>query len=188
MRLVRLIIILAMGVLIGGGAVWAWNTYQPRLVITPTGAPSVAPTVPTGSAGVLEEVAVTPAATRSASPTAAATIDPQRPMSASLESDADAGFTQSGGASLVEENGKVRVTLLLNKVEELNGPQPSFIQLGTCRDTGAVLYPLSDVDEGKSETLLTTTLSQIRRQSPLVVVVFKSERESDIVASCGALE
>lgn len=181
----RVIIILIFGIVIGGLSVWIWNNYRPQFVINPvTPTPSQ-----TGiGTGTLELVSPEPAATTSATPRPTALLDPDEPMSASLDAVEEAGFNQSGGASLVEENGKVRVTILLNTVPALDAPQSANIHVGTCGNVGAAVYTLNDVENGKSETLLTTTLAQIRRQMPLIVNVKQSASRTNVDTACGPLK
>jgi hypothetical protein len=181
----RVIIILILGIVIGGLSVWVWNNYRPQLVINPvTPTPSQ-----TGiGTGTLELVSPEPVSSISATPRATPLLDPDEPMSASLDAVEGTGFNQSGGASLVEENGKVRVTILLNSVAALADPQPANIHVGTCGNVGAAVYTLNDVENGKSETLLTTSLSQIRRQMPLIVNVKQSSSRTNVDTACGPLK
>lgn len=97
------------------------------------------------------------------------------------------GINQSGTATLEEKNGKVMVKLDLNRIDEIRNPQPAHMHFGSCPGVGSVVYPLNDVVNGKSETVLNTTLEQIRRQLPIAINVHKSQQEITMYTSCGDL-
>lgn len=187
----RVIVILILGILIGGASVWVWSNYRPRIIIS-TGAVSPTPSSigATSGLGTLEMITPIPTASVSASPTPvpSPTVAPNTPMSASLESVRGSGYTQSGGASLVAENGKVRVTVLVNSVADLKNPQPAHIHVGGCPGSGAIVYPLNDIVNGQSVTVLNTTLAQIRRQLPLAINIHKSSAQPDVYTACGVIK
>lgn len=94
------------------------------------------------------------------------------------------GSSESGMAMLVEDNGKVVVTL------EMSGapagvPQPAHIHVGKCPEVGAVKYPLTNVVDGKSNTTIDTTLDNLMTQLPLGINVHKSVSQSSVYVACG---
>ena len=93
---------------------------------------------------------------------------------------------EMGTATLTEEDGKTKVTL------EMQGgadgvPQPAHIHVGACPDVGAVAYPLTNVVDGKSETILDVTLGELSVKQPLGINVHKSGAEAKVYVSCGDL-
>lgn len=99
----------------------------------------------------------------------------------------DKDLNQSGKAILTEKDGKVTVKLDLSQVNELKEPQPAHIHKGTCPGVGEVVYPLTNVVSGKSETVLNTTLAKIKEQFPLAINVHKSGNELKVYTTCGSL-
>ena len=93
---------------------------------------------------------------------------------------------ETGAATLLEENGKVTVTLAM-----AGGPgatsQPAHIHVGSCPDVGAVKYPLTNVVNGESTTTLEVTLAQLESELPLGINVHKSAAEAGVYVSCGNL-
>lgn len=91
-----------------------------------------------------------------------------------------------GTAVLTEENGKVVVTLSMTGAPS-GVPQPAHIHTGVCPDVGAVVYPLTNVVNGTSETTLDVTLAELVEQQPLGLNVHKSVPEAKVYVSCGDL-
>ena len=93
---------------------------------------------------------------------------------------------ESGTATLMEVDGKVKVTLKLTGA--LAGvTQPAHIHVGKCPDIGAVKYPLTSPIDGMSETMLDVTLAELKSQLPLGINVHKSATEAKVYVSCGDL-
>ncbi|MBI4232384.1 S-layer homology domain-containing protein [Candidatus Peregrinibacteria bacterium] len=94
---------------------------------------------------------------------------------------------QSGKATLQASSSKTKVTLELSGNPDQT--QPAHIHLGSCADLGAVEYPLSSVEDGKSTTTLDISLSDLMekaKESPgLAINVHKSADESDVYYACG---
>ena len=66
-------------------------------------------------------------------------------------------------------------------------PQPAHIHAGACPDVGDIIFPLNNVVNGKSRTILDTSLEYLRSLEPLAINVHKSVPESEIYVSCGDL-
>ncbi len=93
---------------------------------------------------------------------------------------------ESGTATLKEENGKTTVTLTLTGFTK-GVAQPAHIHVGVCPGVGAVKYPLTDVVNGSSVTVLSTTLVEIKQNLPLAINVHKSLKEITNYTACGEL-
>lgn len=93
---------------------------------------------------------------------------------------------EKGTATLMEESGKVKVTLKLTGAAE-GVTQPAHIHVGSCPDVGAVKYPLTSPVNGMSETMLEVTLAKLKSELPLGINVHKSATESKVYVSCGDL-
>lgn len=94
--------------------------------------------------------------------------------------------SESGTATLTQENGQVKITLNLTGAPQ-DVTQPAHIHLGTCPDVGEVKYALTSPVNGMSETVLDVTLDQIRSELPLGINVHKSTSEAKVYVSCGDL-
>jgi len=96
------------------------------------------------------------------------------------------GSGESGSAVLVEKDGKTTVTLDMTGAP-LDVPQPAHIHSGACPDVGAVAYPLTNLVNGKSVTVLDTTFAKLDAKLPMAINVHKSVPESKVYVSCGNL-
>ncbi|MBI2268386.1 MAG: hypothetical protein HYU80_02980 [Candidatus Blackburnbacteria bacterium] len=102
-------------------------------------------------------------------------------LTVSLEQQNKSG--EYGTATITEKDGKVVVVLSLSGSPK--NPQPAHIHLGTCPTIGAVKYPLSNVVDGKSETLLDINLDTLKSSLPLVLSVHKSVPQAKVYVACG---
>jgi len=102
-----------------------------------------------------------------------------------LKAQNDSNIT--GKATLKEEGGKVKVSLELKGLS-VGVAEPAHIHLGSCASIGGVKYPLTSAVDGKSETVLNVTLSQLASELPLAINVHKSVAESNIYVACGDLK
>ncbi len=93
---------------------------------------------------------------------------------------------ESGTAVLKEENGKTTVTINLTGYTK-DVSQPAHIHIGACPGVGAVKYPLTDMVNGKSVTVLSVTLDQLKQSLPLGLNVHKSDQEITNYTACGEL-
>ena len=94
---------------------------------------------------------------------------------------------ESGIATLMEVDGKVKVTLKLTGAPT-GATQPAHIHVGQCPDVGAVKYPLTSPIDGMSETMLDVTLAELKAELPLGINVHKSTTEVKVYVSCGDLK
>lgn len=93
---------------------------------------------------------------------------------------------ESGMATLMEVDGKVKVSLKLTGAPA-SVTQPAHIHVGACPDVGAVKYPLTSPEDGISETMLDITMAQLKSELPLGINVHKSATEAKVYVSCGNL-
>ena len=93
---------------------------------------------------------------------------------------------ESGTATLMEVDGKVKVTLKLTGASA-GVTQPAHIHIGACPEVGAVKYPLTSPVDGMSETMLDVTLAELKSGLPLGINVHKSVTEAKVYVSCGDL-
>lgn len=94
--------------------------------------------------------------------------------------------SMSGTAVLTEKDGKTVVSIFMAGLTTPN-PQPAHIHMGSCPNVGTVVYPLTNVVGGKSETTLNVTLAKLASQQPLGINVHKSIPESSVYVACGNL-
>lgn len=94
---------------------------------------------------------------------------------------------QSGTAVIEDVNGLARVTVDIIASSETGTEQPAHIHLNNCADIGAVAYPLNNVIDGGSVTILDLTVDELMSDLPLSLNVHKSIAEADIYVACGDL-
>ena len=102
----------------------------------------------------------------------------------SLNEENESGET--GTATLTEENDQVTVILDMTGFEP-DVSQPAHIHTGTCPDVAGVVYPLTNVLNGSSTTVLDVTLAQLKSELPLGLNVHKSAQEVAVYTACGDL-
>jgi LPXTG-motif cell wall-anchored protein len=88
---------------------------------------------------------------------------------------------QSGTAVLTPDGSGTKVVLTLSNAP---GPHPAHIHSGSCPDVGAVVYPLTAVSDGKSETTVAASIADILKQ-PMAINVHKSPQEVPVYTACG---
>ena len=123
-----------------------------------------------------------------ASPSPAAMME-KAPTTKTITLDAQNASGQSGTAVVAAtKDGKVMVTLTL-KGGKFTAPQPAHIHLGSCPTPAAVVYPLTNVVNGKSVTTLNATMDQIwQAGGSLAINVHKSATEISSYTACGNLK
>ncbi len=89
-----------------------------------------------------------------------------------------------GSAVLTEMADGVKVVLTIAN-EAPGSTQPAHIHSGACPNPGAVVYPLSSVVDGKSETVIKASLDQLSSKLPLAINVHQSAKEIKSYLACG---
>src|SRR5438874_1237344 len=84
-----------------------------------------------------------------------------------------------GTAVLTEKDGKLMVTVNI-KGEPAGASQPAHIHVGACPNPGKIAYPLTSVVNGKSETVVSATLADIKKMLPMAINVHKSQSEMGV--------
>lgn len=122
---------------------------------------------------------VTPTAT----PTPTVTPLPlAKPVSVTLKEQTKSG--ESGTATLEDlGNGQTKVTILLTGKVTATA-QPAHFHTGTCAKPGDITYPLTNVVNGKSETVIDASLDMITTKST-IINVHKSAAEAKVYVACG---
>ncbi len=100
----------------------------------------------------------------------------------SLSEQNDSG--QLGFAIIESLNGSSHVRIDIAPGEE-GVAQPAHIHFNNCADIGGVSYPLENVVNGLSETVLGVSVEQILSERPLSINVHKSVEEASIYVACG---
>lgn len=65
--------------------------------------------------------------------------------------------------------------------------QPAHIHNGTCENAGDVIFPLNDLGNGESETVLDVSIEEISKSS-YILNVHKSNEEINIYTACGIIQ
>lgn len=133
--------------------------------------------------GSAPEAQMSPTPTPMASPTPSPS---RQSMVMTIQLAAQNKSGEQGTAMLEEVNGKVKVTINLSG-EPKGVSQPAHIHVGACPNPGTVKYPLSNVVNGKSETMLTISVDEIMQglPLPLAVNVHKSGSDLKTYVACG---
>lgn len=92
---------------------------------------------------------------------------------------------QSGTATLTEVDGQTNVLVELDVPSDV--AQPAHIHSGACPDVGDVVYPLANVVDGVSETILGVDLATLMGELPLAINVHQSAEQISVYTSCGDL-
>ena len=102
--------------------------------------------------------------------------------------DAQNNTKQSGRATLTDMDGKKTKVVIEVGSGSAGVAQPAHIHMGSCPNPGAVLYPLQNVVNGRSETMLEVSLASLKDKLPLAVNVHKSAAEAKLYMSCGNIQ
>lgn len=93
--------------------------------------------------------------------------------------------TQIGTAMLIDQNNnKTKVVIEINNWKPGVG-QPAHVHSGACPAPSAVKYPLNNVVNGRSESMIDKPLADLLKELPLAVNVHKSADEVKVYVSCG---
>lgn len=94
---------------------------------------------------------------------------------------------QSGRATLTNVDGKKTKIMVDIGSGQAGTAQPAHIHIGSCPNPGAVIHPLKNVVNGRSETMLEVSLLTLKEKLPLAINVHKSAAEAKVYVSCGDL-
>jgi len=94
------------------------------------------------------------------------------------------GSGQSGQLVLAEAGEKTKAVLTVANYDE-NVGQPAHLHESSCDDLGPVAYPLNNVLNGRSETMIDISFDKLISELTLSVNVHKSSAEPGIYVSCG---
>jgi Cu/Zn superoxide dismutase len=133
---------------------------------------------PTVEDGPYGGVTPQPTPTATASQTAPATADE---ITVQMQARSDSGETGTATLTSVDAT-KTKVTLQLENAPA--GPQPAHIHTGNCPKPGAVKYPLTNVENGTSETTVAVSLDDLLA-GVFAINVHKSPGEGHVYVSCG---
>jgi LPXTG-motif cell wall-anchored protein len=108
-----------------------------------------------------------------------ATTQAQQSVTINLSPQNDSG--QTGTAVLTPDGAGTKVVLTLANAP---GPHPAHIHTGSCPTPGAVVFPLTSVTDGKSETTVAASIADIMK-APHAINIHKSPQEIPVYTSCG---
>ena len=108
-----------------------------------------------------------------------ASTEAQQSVTVNLTAQNNSG--QAGTAVLTSEGAATRVVITLSNAP---GPHPAHIHSGACPTPGAVVFPLTSVANGRSETTVAASIADILR-APHAINVHKSPQEIPVYTSCG---
>lgn len=122
-------------------------------------------------------VTLTPSPTVSVSPMPTKTVE--------LLEQSKSGM--NGKVAFVDEGDKTRVTITLSG-KGIIGPLPAHVHSGSCPNVGVIKFPLNDVKNGSSDTMINIRMSDLFGSNPMAVNVHKSVQEATIYTACGDLK
>src|SRR3954464_13148418 len=108
-----------------------------------------------------------------------ASTEAQQSVTINLSAQNDSG--QNGTAVLTPDGAGTKVVITLSNAP---GPHPAHIHSGSCPTPGAVVFPLTSVTNGRSETTVAASIADILK-SPHAINVHKSPQEIPFYTSCG---
>ncbi|MBI3576928.1 CHRD domain-containing protein [Candidatus Gottesmanbacteria bacterium] len=94
---------------------------------------------------------------------------------------------ETGTAILSEERGKAKVVISVTG-EPAGAIQPAHIHIGACPTPGKVLYSLTNVVAGTSETTIAASLADLKAQLPLAINLHESAAMIKKYVACGDLK
>jgi hypothetical protein len=179
---------------------WFLNTFTPNVAPLPSPSATVSPsptasTYPTPTPSPTPQITATPNPSDSATPTPLPTVSPTPSTTAtpipsgqavSFHLDEQNSSGQSGTATITDiGNNQTQVVLSLQGGNLSN--QPSHVHTGTCQNPGQIVYPLSNVVNGQSTTVVNVSFNSIIQASKLtnaIVNVHRSQEDMTATA-CG---
>lgn len=173
----KILAALIIGIIIGGGMVYAYERMKP---ITVSVNPDAQQQINDSAAKMQDEI--TAAASVAAQ---VATSEWTIPLNEQNHS-GSAGF-----ATLRDKNGQVEVLVALANAPGASAaatPHPIHIHLGACPNPGAVKFPLNDIVNGTSDTMLPTSIAQLKTMLPLAINAHLSASKINQYIACGDLK
>jgi hypothetical protein len=110
-----------------------------------------------------------------------ASTEAQQSITINLAAQNNSG--QTGTAVLTPDGAGTKVVISLSNAP---GPHPAHIHSGSCPTPGAVVFPLTSVMGGKSETTVAASIADILK-APHAINIHKSPQEIPVYTSCGNL-
>jgi LPXTG-motif cell wall-anchored protein len=111
-------------------------------------------------------------------------VGTQAQQSVNLTISEQNGSGMSGTAMLMATGGQTQVTV---ELQNAPGPHPIHIHEGTCANLNpAVKFPLTTVQNGRSETMVAASVDQILAMQHSINV-HKSPQEASIYVGCGTI-
>lgn len=92
--------------------------------------------------------------------------------------------SSQSGTALLEAMGDDTTRVTVNAPGPLAGPQPAHIHSGTCEDLGGVVYPLENVVEGYSQTVVMAPLQDLQ-SGTFAINLHQSPQQAQIYTACG---
>jgi hypothetical protein len=89
---------------------------------------------------------------------------------------------EAGTATLTAEGSKTRVVILM--ASSAANPQPAHIHKGTCDSLGAIAYPLPNIAQGKSTTVVPVSLDTLLK-GKYAINVHRSAKKLNVYVACG---
>ncbi len=111
---------------------------------------------------------------------AAAAATAQQPLTINLSQQNNSGI--SGTAVLTPMGNQTRV--VVNVSGPATGPLPAHVHVGQCPNPGAVVAPLTSIQNGTSETTVNMSIDQMRAARH-AVNLHKSPQEASVYVACG---
>ena len=107
-----------------------------------------------------------------------------QPQTLTIQLDAQNNSGQSGPAELTDlGNGSTRVVVVLSNAPS-NVPQPIHFHSGTCATLGPIVYPLTSLVNGRSESTVNVSIAQMLA-TPFAINAHRSAQEASIYVACG---
>lgn len=94
---------------------------------------------------------------------------------------------QQGTATLTAKGDQTEVRVQMSGNIPQGTPQPAHIHLSNCATIGAIKYPLNNLVNGSSTTMVNAKFADIFAALPLSINVHKSVAESSVYVACGDL-
>src|SRR3990167_429028 len=94
----------------------------------------------------------------------------------------------AGFATLNDKDGQVQVLIALASAPGATpAAHPAHIHVGACPKPGAIKFPLMDVVDGTSTTIISTTIADLKASLPLAINVHQSASQIGKYIACGDL-